>query len=427
MKKALTFLLAALLLGLVACNGEAPASSSVVEESSAPVSQSAAVSKAEPEPPPPHDNDNTLQAMASCFALESAPLVLAETFPGDAGGEGKNGCYSPLSLYILLAMAAPGASGQTQAELLDALGAGEIGVEGLTTEVAALMDELPFLQLSPAEMDFSPLPDEEPVEEEAAEVETARLDLANSLWLKEGGAFRQPYADLVQGSFGAELYTVPMPGEGTEQQMVGWAQEKTNNLVSPDIQLDTTSQLILMNTLYYKATWLEQFDPEDTRVDSFHLAGGGTVNCEYMQDRFYYAGFDGNGYMAGQLPLYGDGIMTLVLPKFSTGCGYDLKGAMGAMGVERAFDENNAEFFDMAENDINGNLYVSKLVQDTKIMVDEVGVEAAAVTRMEMNATGLYEESVLLYLTRPFLYFISLRDYPTAPLFIGVVHNPTVE
>ena len=62
----------------------------------------------------------------SDFAAKSTPLALA-------GQEGKNAAYSPVSLWAALAMLAPCAQGDSQAQLLSALGVA--GQRELTDQV----------------------------------------------------------------------------------------------------------------------------------------------------------------------------------------------------------------------------------------------------------------------------------------------------
>ena len=67
---------------------------------------------------------------------------------------------------------------------------------------------------------------------------------------------------------------------------------------------------------------------------------------------------------------------------------------------------------------------IGEMKQDTKIIVDEKGVEAAAVTTI-VEASGIFEKEKLpkveMICDRPFMYII-VKD--NVPLFIGTVYNP---
>ena len=41
---------------------------------------------------------------------------------------------------------------------------------------------------------------------------------------------------------------------------------------------------MLTNAIYFNASWLWQFNPSNTEVRPFHLAGGGTVSVPMMTE-----------------------------------------------------------------------------------------------------------------------------------------------
>jgi serpin B len=91
-----------------------------------------------------------------------------------------------------------------------------------------------------------------------------------------------------------------------------------------------------------------------------------------------------------------------------------------ALGMKKAFSENDAEFLPMAN--YNGNsLYVNAVVQKTYLELDRHGTKAAAVTWGEMNTkSALPVDPKQVYLDRPFLYMIVDAE-SGLPLFIGTV------
>ena len=69
--------------------------------------------------------------------------------------------------------------------------------------------------------------------------------------------------------------------------------------------------------------------------------------------------------------------------------------------------------------------YISRVLQESHIGVDENGVVAAAYTMIEMAKNGVFpmdQETVDFHLTRPFLYAIESRDGTV--LFLGAVTEP---
>ena len=69
-------------------------------------------------------------------------------------------------------------------------------------------------------------------------------------------------------------------------------------------------------------------------------------------------------------------------------------------------------------------LYISAVVHQANIDVDEKGTEAAAATAVVMRATSAPNDRVELRVDRPFLF--ALRDVPTGTvLFLGQVVDPS--
>jgi serpin B len=109
----------------------------------------------------------------------------------------------------------------------------------------------------------------------------------------------------------------------------------------------------------------------------------------------------------------------LKLPAFETETDMNLKGIMNSLGIQRAFDPDNAEFNEMITNP-NGNVYLGLLKQKSKIKVNEEGTEAAAVTVGGFCGTSvqLPAEPVTFHADRPFIYLIQEQS-SNAIFFIG--------
>jgi len=81
----------------------------------------------------------------------------------------------------------------------------------------------------------------------------------------------------------------------------------------------------------------------------------------------------------------------------------------------------------MGTTDSGLGLYISLVHQKAKVIVDETGTEAAAVTAiaMEEECTSVMEPKmpVNVYFDEPFLYMIMDMEREV-PLFIGIMDNP---
>lgn len=90
------------------------------------------------------------------------------------------------------------------------------------------------------------------------------------------------------------------------------------------------------------------------------------------------------------------------------------------LGMPLAFDEDQADFSGMGES--SGNIYISRVIQNTFIEVDELGTKAGAATAVAMD-TGeslASEEPKNVILDRPFVYAVVDAEMKL-PIFLGVV------
>ena len=98
------------------------------------------------------------------------------------------------------------------------------------------------------------------------------------------------------------------------------------------------------------------------------------------------------------------------------------------MGLKSAFEPEKADFSRIGAEYIENsdeNLYINMVRQKAKIIVDEEGTEAAAVTAvmMECGAALIEELPKEVFFDRPFVYMIMDMDNEV-PLFIGILDSP---
>jgi serpin B len=118
-----------------------------------------------------------------------------------------------------------------------------------------------------------------------------------------------------------------------------------------------------------------------------------------------------------------DSEVALSMPKFEFRTQAGLADALKAMGMATAFDSDAADFSGMTKQE---KLFISDVIHEAYIAVDEKGTEAAAATAVIMRtaAAPMPTEMIELRIDRPFLF--ALRDRDTgAVLFLGRVTDPT--
>lgn len=354
-------------------------------------------------------------------------------------GAGENPVLSPASAYFALAMTANGAAGETEAAFNKVL--------GLTT---AARNRVCLALL-------------EGLEQAGGGGKTA---LANSIWVNEGLRVQAPFLETLQQAYGAEMFQRALAGEAAQQAMNGWVKGETKGMIPKLLEEPLEGDelvMVLLNALYLSAKWEYPLD-QNTRQGSFQLADGGETQADFMsgnpQTLAYidYQGAKGTllPYEGGRLaflallPAPGQSARELAaslaqtplseylaaaqartvqvsLPKFSVEYGtVSLKDALSAMGLGIAFDNLQAQFPAMVAAQGPEELqtvYISDVLQKTRVDVHELGTEAAAATAVVMRADGAALELEFLDFDRPFLYAI-LDTETGLPLFMGLMERP---
>lgn len=426
----LALLSAALLLLVAACGDDAPSASG----------DGLAVSDLPREAAPAPAED-----LAAVSAAEQA--FAGRLYQALAAGDG-NVVVSPLSIHLALAMTLAGAEGDTATEMAAAL-----EVAGL--DPAALHAALNSLDaaLESRNRTDPPIDDRE---------QKIQLSVVNSLWGQDGFAFAQEYLDLLARNYGAGIRLVDFRQAAEEARVAinAWVAAETNDRITdliPEGAIDELTRLVLVNAVYLDATWARPFDPEATFDAPFFRLDGTEVSVATMhayQLSSQYAA--GDGWQAIDLPYTGDelsmvivvpdsgrfaevealvaagllgevrtalegAIVDLSLPKFEMRNQLALVDALRALGIERAFDPDQADFSGITTED---QLYVSDVIHEAFIAVDEAGTEAAAATAVIIGTTSMPTDIVTLDIDRPFLFF--LQDRTTgAVLFLGRVLDPS--
>jgi serpin B len=233
-----------------------------------------------------------------------------------------------------------------------------------------------------------------------------------------------------------------------------WVSEQTENRIPKLLdRLDASTRLVLVNAIYLKAPWQEPFSKEATVDTHFMRLDGTTVSVPTMSgaaERPYAAG---DGWKAVELPYVGGSLaMTIVLPddmaafdkrldaagfaaitsalkpamvdlslpRFKTETKTDLMNVLAALGMPLAMDSDRADFSGITSDE---RLFITGVVHQANIAVDEDGTEASAATAVVM-AAATAAPALSVRVDRPFLF--ALRDTRTgAILFLGRIVDPS--
>lgn len=220
--------------------------------------------------------------------------------------------------------------------------------------------------------------------------------------------------------------------------------------------------MFLLNTIYFKSEWEDEFKEENNYEDKFYLANGSKRDVPYMscsvnnqyyiQDEYASTSYlrfkNGTKFMA-ILPNTGISIDTILqkdllrkyssfqdsknlvkinwhVPIFDFKNEIDLKEELSSMGYTEIFDMENANFTNMYDKDkYIYNIYVGSSRQLNNLKLNNKGVEATSYTEIQMKEEGFAEpnkKEISFKLNRPFIYVIS--DPYDIPIFIGVFEKP---
>ena len=352
--------------------------------------------------------------------------------------------YSPYSISLALAMTYAGARGETAQEMAD-----------------TLRFYLSQDRLHPA---FNWMDIELAKRGEGAEGkddEGFRLNIVNAIWGQQDYHFMDEFLDVLAENYGAGLRILDFINE-TEQSrktINEWVSQQTEGRIEeliPQGAIDTLTRLVLTNAIYFNAAWMYPFDEENTVDGEFTLLNGDTITVSMMNQSQILSYMKGANYQAVELPYDGNELsmilimpdedsfasfeqsidselvnsivselamkqVVLSMPKFEFRSEMSLKDILPAMGMPTAFS-GMADFSGMTGN---RDLFISDVIHEAFVSVDEAGTEAAAATAVIMKLTAA-SETVTMSLDHPFIFLI--RDIQTGTiLFVGRVLNPNTD
>uniref|UniRef100_A0A4W5JL62 Serpin peptidase inhibitor, clade I (neuroserpin), member 1 n=1 Tax=Hucho hucho TaxID=62062 RepID=A0A4W5JL62_9TELE len=120
------------------------------------------------------------------------------------------------------------------------------------------------------------------------------IRLANSIFLQSGVTFNPEFLRLMRKYFRAEVETVDFSeSAAVAEQINGWVENHTESKIRDLLSADdfsSVTRLTLVNAVYFRGSWKNQFRPENTRTFSFSKDDGSEAQTHmmYQQGDFYY-------------------------------------------------------------------------------------------------------------------------------------------
>jgi serine protease inhibitor len=350
----------------------------------------------------------------------------------------ENVFVSPTSVALALSMAYNGADGTTAGAMNQALQLNGMSLDSLNQSNLALQAVLE--NADPA----------------------VQLNIANSLWARQGMQFNPDFLKRNQDAYRAEVATLDFNQPASVGRINNWVKDKTQGKIPQIVdRLKPDDVMYLINAVYFKGDWSVPFDKSATKAHPFTLADGKTKSVSMMSRRDRLSYYATPQFQAVSLP-YGRGRWSLYLflpsrnsnlatfrktltaanwqtwmqgfqpknglvqlPKFKSEYEIELKTALTKLGMGVAFDRDKADFSQLWPSNAQLPAAIDQVKHKTFIEVNESGTEAAAVTSIGIVATSaqIPTQPFEMILDRPF--FGAIRDNETGTiLFMGAIQNP---
>ncbi|KAL4463797.1 hypothetical protein ABPG72_012415 [Tetrahymena utriculariae] len=350
--------------------------------------------------------------------------------------EKNNFFFSPASIYLALSLTAAGSSGQTLKQFQNALEFQNIQEMG--QQISSLSS-----QLQQSSQSFT-------------------VSSANRIY-SGVKAVANDYKQFVEKYFKSGFEQVNFAEtEPVRQNINKWVSQQTKEKIKELLAqgaIDGSTRMVLVNALYLKADWLYKFEGNKTADAYFYLEPNNDLKKVIIkmmsnEANYAYGKFDGFEYI--QLPYQNQDFameiflpstniqdleskltieqmknamklsqktnIKLFIPKFKmSGMSHKVLDVLKSLGINQALT-GQADFSKLCETE---SLYISDVIHQAVIEVNELGTEAAAATAVIMNrCTALVKKTTPeVRCDRPFLF--SITHIPThTTLFLGRIINP---
>ncbi|KAH8304594.1 hypothetical protein KR059_012797, partial [Drosophila kikkawai] len=352
------------------------------------------------------------------------------------GGARRNMVYSPISVHAMMCLIAGASEGKTLLEL---------------QEVGEFSDKMA------AAVDFKDLIDYK------KGLGNAELTMATKVYYnRQLGGINPSFTPYSEFYFRAGIQPVDMnQGKDSADQINAWVKDQTRgkiqNLISSS-DLDSQTQALLVNAIYFRGLWENEFATMDTLSHQFQHSDGSSSNVAMMYNEGPYGLADipqldasvlelayknsgtsmfillpkqrnGLAYLESQLARrefdlnkiasrVQNQTVTVRIPKFQFEFEQDMTVPLKELGVRQMFTPQ-AQIVKMLDRKVQ----VEKILQKAFIDVNEAGTEAAATTFAKFVPLSLPQKTPEFTADHPFVFAIRTAS---SVLFMGRVEHPTL-
>lgn len=373
---------------------------------------------------------DTVEELPESFIMSNTEFSL-ELFKELAVEE--NPVYSPVPVYLSLALLANGAEDGATHEILDTLNLTDLTDEEFNAYYHELINIL------------------------EAESEGIELNISNSIWHDEEFEANADFLQLNKTYYDTDTFKLDFSDKQAPTEMNDWVSNATNGKIEKMIdKIGADTVMYLFSTIYFNGKWEMPFELEGTYESEFSVDGE-ILDVDKMTGRFEVEHIITDTEEGIILPYEGDQYsfialmpnrertvreyldtmdqrkvsellnaiekdeVDILLPKFEVSFENKLTDTLPDMGIKEIFDADTNSLSKMGK--AIGNLYVSEMAQKTFIEVNELGTEAASAVSSAIDMMSIPEPKPTIDFNRPFIYSIIDND-TELPVFLGIMDNP---
>ena len=353
--------------------------------------------------------------------------------------EDKNILISPLSVSYALMMVNKGASGNTSDNILSTLN----------------------IKSSDINKYYSL------IEEYSNNLLKRDLSIGNAIWIQEDECYlpNTNYISFIDSVFKGQAFYVDFSNNTLKiiRDINNWAFKSTNGMINGIVSendIKRTTIQALLNTVYFKGSWLTPFDTTKTELAYFNISSDDKKEVYMMNKKNRYPYYSNADFQLLELQYIDNNISMLIfipnndlnllinnlndsklkesidslkvspgyvsMPMFKIKSSYSLKKYLRSMGMDVPFSPSLASFdafWDYNKNCFESapSHYIDLINHKANIDLDENGVEVAAATSVIMNritSISPFIEPFVFNANKPFLYLIYDKEYENI-IFIG--------
>lgn len=355
------------------------------------------------------------------------------------GGDKDNIAVSPVSAFLVLAMAAECAAGQTRQEILDAMGIKMSELKEIVVRVCSCLNR-------------------------SLDDDTCIVKSLNSIWASNRLDLKEEKLAELSEHYCCDIFKTDFANDDAEKKIIKLIKEETNGLLNIKPNFKDNLSVVFMNVIYIKETWNEMaknlksygkvdfLNSDKTTITKNFYCGdycSGRVKTTEKCRKFYTTTCSGfkltfvvpkedytvNDVYNSECLAENEPYITedkscvystrCIFPLFEASFGGSIKTGLQNIGIHHLFNDSKSDFSNFA-NDLEGKIiYIQDIEQFTKFRVSRKGIEASAVTSMMGLGLGLFGIFEQVYedfiVDRAFAY--KFEDEHGNVLFSGVVNK----